>query len=239
MRRPIMCAAAFGLIVAAFPQALHSEQLSDIDHIIIIYLENHSFDNLFGLFPGADGLAAAGASKIQVDKSGKPYDFLPRVIDTDGNSFPSRPHVDTRFLANLPNQPFNIEAYVPIGEKTGDAVHRFYEEQLQINGGRMNKFAAYSDAGGLVMGFYDASQTWLWRYAREFALADHFFHAAFGGSRNPFRNPKRERTWRSSNRRSKTPSRFSSRKPAHISSSRESGDPLDMGPQHKRVYARL
>src|SRR5262249_1284607 len=59
---------------------------------------------------------------------------------------------------------------------------RFYEQQLQINGGRMDKFAAYSDAGGLTMGFYDGSQTHLWQWAREFTLADHFFHAAFGGS---------------------------------------------------------
>ena len=30
-----------------------------IDHIVVIYLENRSFDNLFGLFPGADGIAQA------------------------------------------------------------------------------------------------------------------------------------------------------------------------------------
>ena len=46
----------------------------------------------------------------------------------------------------------------------------------------MDKFAAYSDAGGLAMGFYDGSRTKLWDYARRYTLADHFFHAAFGGS---------------------------------------------------------
>ena len=30
-----------------------------IDNLIVIHLENHSFDNLYGLFPGADGLANA------------------------------------------------------------------------------------------------------------------------------------------------------------------------------------
>ena len=46
----------------------------------------------------------------------------------------------------------------------------------------MDKFAAYSDARGLAMGFYDGRRTNLWKYARRYTLADHFFHAAFGGS---------------------------------------------------------
>ena len=32
------------------------------------------------------------------------------------------------------------------------------------------------------MGFYDGSHTKLWEYAQRYTLADHFFHAAFGGS---------------------------------------------------------
>jgi acid phosphatase len=170
---------ALCFVLALAPVPVAATQLSDIEHIIVIYLENHSFDNLFGLFPGADGLAAAGATKIQVDKNGRPYDFLPPVID---HPYGAPPHIKPRFPTQLPNQPFNIEAYVPMGEKTGDPLHRFYEEQLQINGGRMDKFAAYSTVGGLVMGFYDGSKTRLWQYAQEFTLADHFFHAAFGGS---------------------------------------------------------
>src|SRR5262249_18239599 len=37
-----------------------------IDHLIVVYLENHTFDNLFGLFPGANGLAAPGAARARV-----------------------------------------------------------------------------------------------------------------------------------------------------------------------------
>jgi len=46
----------------------------------------------------------------------------------------------------------------------------------------MDHFAAVSDAGGLTMGYYDGSKTGLWKYAQDYTLADHFFHAAFGGS---------------------------------------------------------
>ena len=33
--------------------------LDKVQHIVVIYLENWSFDSLYGLFPGADGLAQA------------------------------------------------------------------------------------------------------------------------------------------------------------------------------------
>ena len=39
-----------------------------IDHFVVIYLENHSFDNLYGTFPGANGLSNADpAHTVQVD----------------------------------------------------------------------------------------------------------------------------------------------------------------------------
>ena len=46
----------------------------------------------------------------------------------------------------------------------------------------MDRFATVSDAGGLVMGNYNGSTLPLWRMAQQYTLADHFFHAAFGGS---------------------------------------------------------
>ena len=49
----------------------------------MIYLENRSFDNLYGLFPGAEGVANAGPTGTQVDKEGKPYDKLPPVLNTN------------------------------------------------------------------------------------------------------------------------------------------------------------
>src|SRR5262249_56732762 len=84
--------------------------------------------------------------------------------------------------ADLSNKPFMIDQYLPANQKTGDLVHRYYQEQMQIDGGKMDKFAAYSDAAGLVMGYYDTSKTELYGYAQKYTLADNFFHAAFGGS---------------------------------------------------------
>lgn len=158
----------FAFIFLLFTFNAHAESgLEKINHIIVISLENHSFDNLFGNFPGADGIA--NIKEPQRDLSGRTYDVLP-VAKNSG------------LPENLPNKPFPIESYIAANKKTIDLVHSFYHEQEQINGGRMDQFAAVSDAAGLTMGYYDGSKTALWKLAEEYTLADHFFHAAFGGS---------------------------------------------------------
>jgi phospholipase C len=149
-----------------------------LDHIVVLYLENRSFDNLFGLFPGADGIANAAATASQVDAAGRPYARLPPVMDAAKNP----PAPDPRFPPDLPNKPFLIDPYSGLGDRDPNLTHLWYQEQAQIDGGRMDRFAQISTAGGLVMGYHDGSKMQLWRYAREFTLADNFFHAAFGGS---------------------------------------------------------
>ena len=37
--------------------------LDRIQNIVVIYAENHSFDNMYGLFPGANGIANATAEQ--------------------------------------------------------------------------------------------------------------------------------------------------------------------------------
>jgi phospholipase C len=152
--------------------------LGKINHIIVIYQENWSFDALYGKFPGANGLANAGATVRQVDKTGRPYATLPQPMDNS-----KRPAVpDPRFPADLPVAPFDVARYVPTSERTGDLVHRFYQQQYQIDGGKMDKFVAWSDAAGLVMSYYDATNLPEGQLAQRYVLADNFFHAAFGGS---------------------------------------------------------
>ncbi len=148
-----------------------------INHVIVIYLENRSFDSLYGFFPGAEGFGDAKFAP-QVDKNGQPFPNLPPVLNTN-----FRPAiVDSRVPAELPNKPFDFNQYIPANQNLGDLVHRFYQEQMQIDGGKMDKFASVSDAGGEVMGYYDATKLPLGAVATQYVLADHFFHAAFGGS---------------------------------------------------------
>jgi phospholipase C len=149
-----------------------------LNHIVVLYLENHSFDNLYGEFPGAEGLANASTAAPQVDPAGVPYATLPQPVNNDLKP----PGPDGRFPNNLPNAPFSIEKSVPTTMNTPDLVHRWYQEQIQIDGGKMDRFANISDAKGLTMGYYHTTALPLAKEAADYTLCDHFFHAAFGGS---------------------------------------------------------
>lgn len=163
-----------GRPVAAAPDA------AKIGHIVVIIQENRSFDSLYGSFPGANGRANAGAAATQVDRDGNPYAALPQPLDNSGKPLPYQP--DPRFPAEMPNGPYLMSDFVKQNELHGDTWHRFYQEQLQINGGKMDKFAAWSDNPGLTMGYWETEQLPLTDYARRFTLLDNFFHSAFGGS---------------------------------------------------------
>ncbi|WP_300601899.1 alkaline phosphatase family protein [Niabella sp.] len=147
------------------------EGIRQINHVVVVYMENHSFDNLYGEFKGANGIKNAQKGNfVQVDEQGRPYTYLPEI--PRNNAFPT----------NLPNKLFNIDQYVPSDKKTPDVTHRFYHNQLQINGGKMDKFAAYNDSKGLAMGYYNTKKLPLYPVAQQYTLCDNFFQSVFGGS---------------------------------------------------------
>jgi acid phosphatase len=169
------------LTLLLFPSSTAMTQSGDdasINHIIVIYQENHTFDNLYGKFPGANNLDQAGAQVPQVDNSSVVYQTLPQPLDTSQEP----PENDPSFPDSLPNAPFSIDQYVPQDQLAPSPVHRFYQHQLQMDDGRMDRYVAWTNAGGLPMGYYDTEQLPLYPYARDYTLADNFFTAAFGGS---------------------------------------------------------
>ncbi|MEI6638579.1 MAG: alkaline phosphatase family protein, partial [Chlorobium sp.] len=118
--------------------------LRKIETIVVIYAENRSFDNLYGLYPGANGILKNangeprdGNDFKQVDRDGiTPFAKLPPVW----NFPPTSGHNAVSFINELPNKPFRIDAQpgvVPGGilpdKATPDLVHRFYNNQMQIH----------------------------------------------------------------------------------------------------------
>jgi len=160
------------------PPATPVAGLDRIEHIVIIFAENRSFDHLYGLFPGANGLANATADqKTQLDRDGRPLPILPpawKGKDPD----PAFPH-------RMPNRPFQLDApplNLPLSQQVRSPVHKYYQNIEQINGGRNDRFAEVSDAGGYVMSYYDGSKLRMWQWAKDYTLADNFYMGAFGGS---------------------------------------------------------
>ena len=174
------------LIGAGLAWAFAPSGLNRVQNIVVIYAENRSFDNLYGSFPGADGLAKVKAERaVQLDRDGSVLKELPPVW-TGLTAQGVTPPVTEAQTAHLPNRPFGIDdpngLNTPDSVVTRDLVHRFYQNQMQIDGGKNDKFVAYSDSGALTMGHYDGSKTRMWDVARKYTLADHFFMGAFGGS---------------------------------------------------------
>jgi phospholipase C len=170
-----------------------------LKHIIIIYQENWSFDALYAQFPGANGYGAGFSTLPQYDvHASPPYSQLiyktplPLNGGPDPN-FPASPDGNLALSSDhnvaLPLIPYTLTQYIPADAKTGDLVHRFYHEQLQIDNGvleaklgDLDKFVTWSDNPGLVLNYIDATNFPEGQLAQQFTLCDNFFHSAYGGS---------------------------------------------------------
>jgi acid phosphatase len=185
LRRSLALAIA---VAASAPGIAHAvdPELEKIETVVVIYAENRSFDNLYGTFPGANGLQnVSGEMARQLDRDGTPLKELPPIWNglTAKGVLPPITQAQTE---HLPNAPFAIDDPngfdQPLTVTTNDLWHRFYQNQMQIDGGKNDRFVAYADSGALVMGHYDGAKLPLWDVARRYVLADNFFTGAFGGS---------------------------------------------------------
>ncbi len=211
-----LCLATGATAVAGEQHSSATGGLDRVKHIVVIYEENHSFDNLYGGWEGVNGLANADpAHTTQVNQEGEPFTCL---LQNDVNLTSPDPlpatctdtTTATPFVSHFANSPFRIDDYIkpsdttcpapgasaPNGVRNGtgepggctrDLVHRFYNEQYQLDGGRQDRYTTGSDAAGLTQGTYDTRALPIYRYLHEeghprYAIADNFFQAAFGGS---------------------------------------------------------
>ena len=177
------------------PTELDNKLGEQVKTIVVIYAENRSFNNLFANFPGVERPLSAlkPADYQQRDRDGSLLQTLPPAW---GGVFQVGPQtVDgvtyatgVQYQENLPNAPFALKGPnredLPLNLVTRDLWHVFYQNQMQINDGKNDRFVAWADSGGLTMGYYAQTQysLRLWDVAREFVLCDNFFQGAFGGS---------------------------------------------------------
>jgi len=205
-RRQIFRAAAATGIATALPSAmveakpapkhtsLDAKLKANVKHVVVIYLENRSFNNLFADFPGlaAPMSALKPADYQQRDYDGSVLPTLPKIwgglVPTPQDIGGKRYEVKEEHIQNLPNAPFKLTDAegkpLPESVITRDLWHLFYQNQMQINGGKNDGFVAWGNTGGMVMGHYGetSKNLGLWQVAREYTLCDNFFMAAFGGS---------------------------------------------------------
>jgi len=150
------------------------ESEHQIQHVIVIFQENVSFDHYFATYPNA------------TNADGSPFTAKPGTPLVNG-LFPGG------LLDHNPNstQPFRLQHGEAV---TCDQDHNYKDEQRSYNAGVMNMFpdtvgvgsAGCYNAGkgkGLVMGYYDGNTTTaLWNYAQHFAMSDNSYSTTFGPS---------------------------------------------------------
>ncbi len=154
---------------ADIPQAA-VEPSTPIQHLVILFDENVSFDHYFGTYPHATN--PPGAPRFD------PLPDTPLVYGLQQTST-STPH------------PFRIDRNNAL---TADQSHSYRAEQKAYHQGRMDRFVEATGNGRpgaqgalatpeTVMGYFDGNTvTALWNYAQHFTLSDATFTDVFGPS---------------------------------------------------------
>jgi phospholipase C len=127
--------------------------MSAIAHLIIVILQNHSFDNLFGTYPSANGLDPSAPSYHQADATG--------VI------------VSPTLLTNLTNNDLNHDRTT----YTEAYDHGKMDKYAVTNGDLSMQYFDNTVTGTANNGRTYSVGT-LWGYAQQYALADTFFASA-------------------------------------------------------------
>jgi len=165
----LMSLMLLGAVSAAAPVSAAPTATTPIQHIVVIFQENVSFDHYFATYPNA------------LNPPGEPSFYpMPGTPTVNGLS--------GALLTNNPNlvNPFRLDRTQAI---TCDQNHNYGPEQASSDGGLMDKFVQDdgTSSGGcnpdIVMGYYDGNTvTGLWNYAQYFAMNDYSFGTGFGPS---------------------------------------------------------
>ena len=169
---------------AAAASAASAPTATPIQHLVIIYNENVSFDHYFGTYPKA------------ANPNGEPA-FTARPGTPAVNGL-AQDELLTR-NPNFTNQANGRDAANPYRldrsqAATADQDHAYTAEQLAYDHGRMDLFPRFTGKGsaggpgafatrGQVMGYYDANTVAaMWNYAQHFAMSDNAWTDTYGPS---------------------------------------------------------
>ena len=155
-----------------------------LQHLIFIVQENHSFDNYFGTYPGANGLLLGLTIPVDPNQTRlgyvRPFHLnVSQPIMIVGDELP--PGVaDPDDLAQQANStaPFHLDR-----ESIGrDLSHAWSVAHEAYDNGKMDGFVT-AEKSIITMGYYDGTDIpYYWDYARQYVLDDNFFSSLMGPS---------------------------------------------------------
>ena len=186
MRSLFTSVAGVTLSLGAFAASAVAQQTATpIQHVVVIFGENISFDHYFATYP------------VAVNPPGQPR-FRPAANSPVVNG------LTTALMTNNPNlnpangtgaaNPFRLNRDQAL---TSSQSHSYGPEQASFDLGAMDLFPSKTGAAGgtpilypavtatkgMVMGYFDGNTvTAMWNYAQHFALSDNSYNSNFGPS---------------------------------------------------------
>jgi len=170
------------LAINCLPSIAASAQPSKIQHIIFIIQENHSFDNYFGTFPGANGIPSN--LLVYTNPGQKNSTAVAPYLLSDGTPIllvgdelpPGVSDPDQLESTSSPYLPHHLTSEAsPLLTNAWDAAHEAYDN------GKMDGFISAQGGNTQTMGYYDGSDIpYYWDYASHYLLADDFFSSMLG-----------------------------------------------------------
>jgi len=170
--------------VTPIEAASNSSTATPIQHLVIVFQENVSFDHYFGTYPYAtnpSGEPAFHANPGTPTVNG----YTPALLTHNPNLNPMNGSGATN--------PFRLDRSQAV---TADQGHDYDAEQKAFDKGAMDLFplnvgtagpppsgGGITSTTGLNMGYYDGNTvTALWNYAQHFAMSDNSYSTTFGPS---------------------------------------------------------
>ncbi len=149
-----------------------SATATPIQHLVVIFQENVSFDHYFGTYPNA--LNPKGEPKFKAASN------TPTVNGLTNALLNNNPNLNPANGAGASN-PFRLDRSQAV---TPDQNHDYTAEQQAFDAGLMDVFPAFASSGGNeVLGYFDGNTvTGLWNYAQSFAMSDNSYSTTFGPS---------------------------------------------------------
>lgn len=173
--------------------ATYANGTSKIQHLIFIIQENHSFDNYFGTYPGANGLPKGISVPLDINKTGFGY-FSPYHLNVTepilivGDELPPGISDPSQLNQTLPIDPDDVGSGTvnpfPFNNESiaGDLSHAWSVAHIDYDNGKMDGFVT-GEKSTKTMGYYDRSDIpYYWDYADQFVLDDYFFSSEMGPS---------------------------------------------------------
>jgi phospholipase C len=196
--RAVAMAAAVGVAIGpagagrALARAHHGsggDPATPIEHVVVIFQENVSFDHYFATYPKAEN--PPGEPPFSARGGTPTVNGLGTLVEGEpsGALLTSNPNANNSANGTSAINPFRLDR---TQASTCDQDHNYGAEQSAFDEGLMDLFPistgcsgtyAWGKGSGITMGYFDGNTvTALWNYAQHFAMSDNAFGTTFGPS---------------------------------------------------------